>query len=86
VAYLKAKEGGGSPDSENFWKTIPTNMFLVLASDINTVNLRYVPRSRSVRPMKAGSPKLSALLATIAAQVESARKEAAGTAERGEES
>ena len=84
AAYLKAKDAGEQPNSEDFWKTIPTNMFLVLASDINTVNLRYVPRSRSVRPMKAGSPKLSELLAAIADQVETARKQAEGSAEHSE--
>ena len=52
-------------------------MFLVLASDIHTINLRYVPRGGSVQPLKSGSPELVALLQTIAEQVQAAQQQLA---------
>ncbi len=77
-AYLKAKDAGEGPVQEDFWKAIPTNMFVVMASDINTINLRYLPRDRSVRGLKTGSPDLTDLLKTIEEQVKAARTQAAG--------
>ena len=80
AAYLKAKSDGQAPETEAYWKTIPTNMFVVMASDINTINLRYLPGNRSVRPLKSGSPELEKLLTSIAEQVNAARQEAARSA------
>ncbi len=80
VAYLKAKDAGTASGTEAFWKLIPTNLFVVMASDINTVNLRYLPKNRSVRPLRSGSPELASLLAAIAEQVDAARREAARNA------
>lgn len=75
-AYVQEKENGTKPSAELFWKKIPTNMFLVMASEIATVNLRYLPRDRSVRPLKAGSPDLTDLLKAIGEQVEEAKRQA----------
>ena len=75
--YVQAKQSGTKPAIDAFWKSIPTNMFLVMASDIHTMNLRYLPRNRSVRPLKAGSPDLTDLLKVIGEQVEEARRQAA---------
>ena len=75
AGYLKAKESSAKPQSQNFWKAIPTNMFLVLASDINTINLRYVPHDRRMRPLQAGSPELARLLESIADQVNTLRQQ-----------
>ena len=77
LAYLQAKGSSPKPSSQDFWKPIPTNMFLVLASDINTINLRYVPRGHSVQPLKSGSPELVALLQSIAEQVQAAQQQVA---------
>lgn len=77
VAYVKAKEAGEAPAAEAFWKPIPTNMFVVMGSDINTINLRYLPRDRSVRGLKSGSPDLTDLLKMIAEQVKAAQAQAA---------
>ena len=74
---MQAKQSGTKPAIDAFWKSIPTNMFLVMASDIHTMNLRYLPRNRSVRPLKAGSPDLTDLLKVIGEQVEEARRQAA---------
>ena len=68
---------GRRPVAEDFWQTIPTNMFVVMASDINTINLRYLPRDRSVRGLKSGSPDLTELLKTIGEQVKAAQEQAA---------
>ncbi len=76
-AYTKAKEAGMAPAPEDFWKVIPTNMFVVMASDINTINLRYLPRDRSVRGLKSGSPALTELLKLIGEQVKAAQDQAA---------
>lgn len=83
-AYLKDKDRLDDPATELYWTTIPTNMFVVMASDINTINLRYLPRNRSLRPLKTGSPELERLLSSIAKQVDAAR-EAARSAGPGEE-
>lgn len=41
--YLEAKKQGLSPEKALFWKPIPTNIFIITASEIATMNLRYVP-------------------------------------------
>ena len=35
-------------DTERFWKAIPTTTFVILASDISNINLRYVPERASI--------------------------------------
>lgn len=78
LAYVKAKDSGTKPDSATFWKTIPTEMFVIMASDINTINIRHVPPSSRVGSLKADSPELRQLLETIADQVNRMRREEAG--------
>jgi hypothetical protein len=75
--YLRAKEKDPGTKSEGFWKDIPTSTFLVMASEISTMNLRYLPGDRLVQPLKRGSPDLTDLLKTIAEQVKVAQAQAA---------
>ena len=76
-AYQRAKDRDPDAKSEAFWKEIPTNMFLIMGSEIHTINLRYLPRNLRVRPLKRGSPDLTDLLRTIGEQVKAAQKQAA---------
>lgn len=55
--------------SERFWKDIPTNMFIVMAWDLHTMNLRCLPQERSIRPLKAGSPEMIELSKRIPGEV-----------------
>lgn len=71
--YSALKAEGAKPDSADFWKQIPTNVFVVMASGIHTINLRYRPSSPSMQPLKAGSPELLRLLETIADEVNALR-------------
>ena len=77
AGYLQANEGPTKFASQDFWKPIPSDMFLVLASDMHTLNVRYVPRGHSVQPLKSGSPELVALLQSIAEQVQAAQQQVA---------
>jgi hypothetical protein len=45
--YLEAKRSGNSPVSGSFWKSIPTYMFVVMGSEIATMNIRHVPKDVS---------------------------------------
>ena len=74
AGYLKAKEAaGGYTEQAPFWKDIPTKMFVVMASDINTINIRYVSRAADVVPLKTDSPELMRLLGAIADEVNAMR-------------
>ena len=44
-AYLNAKNGQANPEREKFWKDIPTEIFVIMASEIQTLNLRYAPKN-----------------------------------------
>lgn len=78
-AYLKAKDaGGGRAETTQFWKDIPTEMFVVMASDINTINIRYVSRQNEMAPLKRDSPELMRLLEAIADEVNAMRERGAG--------
>jgi hypothetical protein len=41
--YMIAKEAGQKPNAADFWQAIPTNMFVVIGSELQTLNLRYAP-------------------------------------------
>jgi hypothetical protein len=45
--YLEAKKDGNSPVSGSFWKPIPTYMFVIMGSEIATMNIRHVPKDVS---------------------------------------
>ncbi len=72
-SYVQAKEAGGQPEAGDFWKEIPTNMFVVMASDINTINFRYAPPQSLGRRLRTDPPELRQLLDAIADQVNAMR-------------
>ena len=71
--YVEAKGAGGQPNAVQFWKTIPTNMFVVMASDINTINFRYATPQKADEKLETGPPELRKLLDMIADEVNAMR-------------
>lgn len=43
--YLDQKAQAHAPDPQLFWKAIPSDAFIIMAADIATLNIRYVPSS-----------------------------------------
>jgi len=41
--YLSAVNAGQNPKPKEFWTAIPGNMFVVIASDIASLNVNYIP-------------------------------------------
>lgn len=44
--YLDAVKAGNKPNAEDFWKEIPGNIFVIIASDIASLNVIYIPAVR----------------------------------------
>jgi hypothetical protein len=43
------RSAGAKPDAEPYWTPISGEVFVILASEIATINLQYVPRVRTVK-------------------------------------
>ena len=41
--YLEERKAGAEVEADDFWKPIPGNLFVVMASEIATLNVRYMP-------------------------------------------
>jgi hypothetical protein len=41
--YTAEKAIVAQPDPAKFWKSIPNNIFVLMGSDIHSINIRYVP-------------------------------------------
>lgn len=41
--YLRAKKSGDNLKIDDFWKEIPGELFVIVASEISTVNVRHIP-------------------------------------------
>ena len=41
--YLEARKADPSAKAEFFWKPIPGNLFVIVASEISTLNIRHIP-------------------------------------------
>jgi hypothetical protein len=41
--YLEDKKNRAAKDSADYWKRIPTNIFVIMVSEVHTINLRYKP-------------------------------------------
>jgi hypothetical protein len=50
--YVEAKKQGKPATKATYWKPIPTNMFIITATEIATMNVRYVPEG--VAALKLG--------------------------------
>ena len=55
--YLDAKAAKEHPDPSEFWVSIPTNIFLIMGGEIQTMNIRYVPST--VASLKSPSSDLA---------------------------
>jgi hypothetical protein len=44
--YLEAQKSDPSVKAESYWASIPGNLFLIVASDISTLNIRHIPPVR----------------------------------------
>lgn len=44
--YLEAKKSDPQVAATPFWKDIPGNLFVIIASEISTLNVRYIPPVR----------------------------------------
>ena len=61
--FRKAKEEDLATETEEFWFNIPGNLFIVMASDIANLNLRYISRKPlSFRPSEEEREVLLRLL------------------------
>jgi hypothetical protein len=69
--YNKAKEAG-TPQKEQYWRPIPTTMFIIMGGEISSINLRYLPKTAA--SMKLPSSELNKLLNQIAHEVEALRQ------------
>lgn len=69
-AYVEAK--GTSPKllKEDFWKEIPTDVFVVMASEIQTINLRYAPKDMAALKRVRETEHLKKALAMLAQELE----------------
>jgi len=41
--YLDAKKAGSNVQSDAFWKPIPSELFVIVGSEISTINVRHIP-------------------------------------------
>ncbi len=61
--YLKARESGVNAKIDDFWKAIPGELFVIVASEISTLNVRHIP----------AAPDLAARYPDIAAELRKLR-------------
>ena len=48
-SYVDAKKLDAETDPKLFWRPIPTNMFIIMGSEIHSMNLRYVPQVQALK-------------------------------------
>lgn len=64
--YLDDLKADKQPKADEYWRDIPTNMFVIMASDIHTINLRYGPENMAALKRRDYSASLQQSLAGIA--------------------
>lgn len=57
--FLEAKKLNKTTEPDAFWRPIPTNMFLIMASTVQTINVRYLPKDG--RALKLTSAEMQTL-------------------------
>ena len=76
--YLEAiratKEGSSPVSSEAFWRSIPTNLFLIMGSEIQSINIRYVPDDVAAMKRRRTSRDFDAAIAALKTAYEDLRK------------
>ena len=72
-AYTEAVGAGLRPNSDDYWREIPTKFFVLLASDIHSLNIRHVPQDVGVLK-RIGGKDMEMLLKSLSQAVQSARK------------
>ena len=70
--YIEDKRKDVKPDATLYWKSIPNNIFVLMGTDIHSINIRYVP---AVSALKRGpqSDKLAVQLAALRDAVQALR-------------
>ena len=63
--YIEEKRAGRSPIAAKYWKPIPTNMFLIMGSEIQTINIRYVPDAAATLRSKDAPDDLDKILKSL---------------------
>jgi hypothetical protein len=64
------------PVSNDYWKPISTNMFVIMGSEISTINLRYIPSDvAALRRSRAPDEDLTKALSELKIKVEIAKQE-----------
>ena len=49
--FRKAKEADSTAKTEDYWRPIPGKLFVIIGSDIVSVNIRYLPRPSNTPPL-----------------------------------
>lgn len=68
--YLKAKETDPAIKPDDFWKAIPGELFVIVASEISTVNVRHIPAVPQFAAKYGDIAKLIRDLKTALEQIE----------------
>jgi hypothetical protein len=76
--YLEAVKAGKEPKAEAFWKPIPGNIFVIIASDIASLNVRHIP---AVREFGVRFNDIRDAMKGIEAALKEIQKKRAGTFE-----
>jgi hypothetical protein len=72
--YIEAKKLHDTAKADDFWRPVPTNMFLIMASTIQTINIRYLPKDG--KALKLTSDEMQALFKQLAEEVKAFKESA----------
>lgn len=77
--YTEDKRKGLTPDPASYWKKIPNNIFVLMGSDIHSINIRYVPGVAALK-RRPQSQDLTEQLQALRRAVDSLKKVQPGLA------
>lgn len=69
VSYLAAQQQGSAAKKADFWKPIPTDAFEIMASEIHSINRRYIPQKLSSSRRTLKSDNLRKALQALAKEI-----------------
>lgn len=78
-AKTEANKSGNSPDSKQYWKPIPTNIFVLMGAEVHSINVRYV-QDVSALKRRPRSSNFAAQLEELRLAVEAIKKAHPGMA------
>ena len=73
-AIKAQQEGVNPPSARAFWRSIPTNLFIIMGSEIQTINIRHVPDDVAALKRRRSSKDFDAAIAALKVAYEVARK------------